>query len=67
MPAIDPQQTTLPDEWKSLQAYAMGPGATMGIAESRRGDSDPVPDRLSLARTLWLDFDGGGYRAIFAP
>ena len=61
VPAIDPQQTTLPDEWKSMQAYAMSPGATMRIEESRRGDSDPAPDRLSLSRTLWLDFDGGGY------
>jgi hypothetical protein len=61
VPAIDPQQTTLPDEWKSLLAYAMSPGATMRIEESRRGDADPAPDRLSLSRTLWLDFDGGGY------
>jgi hypothetical protein len=61
VPALDPQQTTLPDEWKKLLAYAMSPGATMRIEESRRGDTTPAPDRLSLARTLWLDFDGGGY------
>lgn len=61
VPAIDPQQTTLPDEWKKLPAYAMSPGATMRLDESRRGDSEPAPDRLSLSRTLWLDFDGGGY------
>ncbi|MBN2573856.1 MAG: hypothetical protein JXP73_04760, partial [Deltaproteobacteria bacterium] len=61
VPAIDPQQTTLPDEWKRLPAYAMGPGAVMRLEESRRGDSEPAPDRLSLWRTLWLDFDGGGY------
>lgn len=61
VPAIDPQQTTLPDEWKSLEAYAMSPGATMRIEQSRRGDSDPAPDRLRLSRTLWLDFNGGGY------
>ena len=61
VPAIDPQQTTLPDEWKKLPAYAMSPGATMRLEESRRGDADPAPDRLSLSRTLWLDFDGGGY------
>ena len=61
LPAIDPQQTTLPDEWKKLLAYAMSPGATLRIQESQRGDSAPAPDRLNLMRTLWLDFDGGGY------
>ena len=61
VPAIDPQQTTLPDEWKRLPAYAMSSGATMRLEESQRGDSDPAPDRLSLLRMMWLDFDGGGY------
>ncbi len=60
-PAIDPQQTTLPDDWKSLPAYLMRPGQTMSLVEKRRGDSDPAPDRLDLSRTLWLDFDGGGF------
>ena len=59
--AVDPQQTTLPDEWKQLPAYLMQSGKTMRLAEKRRGDSDPAPDQLSLQRTLWLDFDGGGY------
>ncbi|MEK7799610.1 MAG: hypothetical protein AAB297_07255, partial [Acidobacteriota bacterium] len=59
--AVDPQQTTLPDEWKQLPAYLMQSGKTMTLAEKRRGDSDPAPDQLSLQRTLWLDFDGGGY------
>ncbi|MFN7976188.1 MAG: hypothetical protein U0166_28295 [Acidobacteriota bacterium] len=59
--AIDPQQTELPDEWRSLPAYAVHPGETMKLAERRRGDADPAPDRLTLRRDLWLDFDGGGY------
>ena len=59
--SIDPQQTTLPDAWKRLPAYPMPIGATMCFVESRRGDADPPPDQLTLARTLWLDFDGGGY------
>ena len=61
VPAIDPQQTTLPDEWKRLPAYAVSKGATMRLEQSQRGDSDPAPDRLSLLRMMWLDFDGGGY------
>ncbi len=60
-PAIDPQQTRLPDAWKGLPAYRLKPGETLKLVESRRGDPEPAPDRLTLGRTLWLDFDGGGY------
>lgn len=59
--AIDPQQTSLPDAWKSLPSYAMASGDKMLLVEKRRGDVDPEPDRLSLSRSLWLDFDGAGY------
>jgi hypothetical protein len=59
--SVDPAQTTLPEEWRSLPAYAMPPGATMLLTEQRRGDAEPPPDRLTISRTFWLDFDGGGY------
>jgi len=59
--AIDPQQTSLPDPWKSLPTYAMALGDAMRLVEKRRGDVEPEPDRLSLSRNLWLDFDGAGY------
>lgn len=59
--AVDPQQTTLGDEWKSLPAYRMAPGETMTLTERRRGNDPPEPDRLALERELWLDFDGRGY------
>jgi hypothetical protein len=58
---VDPQQTLLPQEWRSYPAFLMRPGATLRLVERRRGDADPAPDQLTLARTLWLDFDGGGY------
>jgi len=61
--AVDPQQTTLPDAWKVLPAYAMGLEDKLRLVEKRRGDVEPEPDRLSLARNLWLDFDGNGYTA----
>src|SRR4051812_5581633 len=61
--AIDPQQTSLPDAWKSLPSYALALGDKLRLVEKRRGDALPEPDRLSLARVLWLDFDGGGYTA----
>jgi hypothetical protein len=60
VPAVDPQQTTLPAEWRTLPAYVMAPGATLTLAEQRRGDASPAPDQLTLTRSLWLDFDGGG-------
>ncbi len=60
---VDPQQTSLPDPWKALPAYAMAVGDKMLLVEKRRGDVEPEPDRLSLTRSLWLDFDGQGYTA----
>ena len=60
---VDPQQTSLPDPWKALPAYAMAVGDKMLLVEKRRGDVEPEPDRLSLTRNLWLDFDGQGYTA----
>jgi len=61
--AIDPQQTSLPDAWKTLPSYAMALSDKLRLVEKRRGDVEPEPDRLSLSRTLWLDFDGAGYTA----
>ncbi len=61
VPAVDPQQTTLPDEWKQLPAFRLVPGNTVRLVEQRRGDSSPAPDQLHLQRNYWLDFDGNGY------
>jgi len=58
---IDPQQTTMPGEWKSFPAYLMTPKDIMKIEEKKRGDPQPAPDRLNLKRVLWLDFDGKGF------
>jgi len=56
---VDPNQTDLPDPWRRLPAYVVRAGEQMRLVERRRGDPDPT-DHLSLDRTLWLDFDGGG-------
>lgn len=61
--AIDPQQTSLPEEWKRLPAYPVALGDTMRLVEKRRGDAEPPPDHLTLDRTMWLDFDGRGLTA----
>lgn len=59
--SVDPRQTRLPQEWTRLPAYLMHPDAVLRLTEVQRGDANPVPDRLSLSRDLWLDFGGGGY------
>lgn len=59
--AVDPQQTTLPEEWKHLPAWRLPVGESLRLVERGRGVPPPPPDRLTLARELWLDFDGGGY------
>lgn len=61
VPAIDPQQTTLPEDWKRLPCYPMSRGDTMKLVEQHRGDAERLPDQLDLSREMWLDFDGGGY------
>jgi hypothetical protein len=62
-PQVDPQQTRLPERWRSFPAFVMKPGVALRFAEQRRGDADPAADRLELERSLWLDFDGSGYTA----
>jgi len=59
--AIDPNQTNLPGDWKNLPAYKISQGQTIGFKTIRRGDPEPEPNQLNLARKLWLDFDGQGY------
>ena len=59
--SIDPRQTSLPADWKSLPTYRLRPGDTLRMEVKRRGDPHPEPDKLSLVRSLWLDFDGRGY------
>lgn len=59
--ATDPRQSEMPEEWKNLPAYRLAAGNTLEFKTLRRGDPDSAPDRLNLRRSLWLDFDGGGY------
>ncbi len=60
-PSVDPNQTALPAEWRQLPAYLMASGSALRLEEKRRGDADPAPDDLKLARSVWLDFDGRGF------
>lgn len=59
-PPVDPTQTELPAEWRTLPAFRMEPGGELRLVEKRRGDAGTASDELSLVRTWHLDFDGGG-------
>lgn len=59
--SIDPKQVEMPEAWRSFPAYRLKPGDTMTLVQTRRGNPVPNPDNLTIARELWLDFDGRGY------
>ena len=63
-PAVDPTQTELPDEWRSLPAYRLEPGGELRLVEKRRGSEGGAADQLGLVRTWHLDFDGGGATVV---
>ncbi len=62
--AIDPSQTNIPKQWKSLPTYLIKQGESMGFKVISRGDPDPEPNQLKLKRQLWLDFDGKAYTVV---
>ncbi|MDR0967085.1 MAG: hypothetical protein LBM75_11430 [Myxococcales bacterium] len=61
--SIDPNQTALPSDWRTLAAYQMTPETRLELTEKHRGerDADATNDALSLSRIAWLDFDGKGF------
>ncbi|MCF8044449.1 MAG: hypothetical protein K9J83_01210, partial [Desulfarculaceae bacterium] len=63
-PRVDPEQTTMPPDWRNYPAFIMEPGTEMDFSVKKRGDPNPAPDRLNLDRRLWLDFDGDGFSVI---
>ena len=57
---IDPSQTTIPKEWKSLPAYLVeDKGFT--IKELYKSLKQQQKNEFRLKRQMWLDFDGSGY------
>ncbi len=58
---IDPTQTNIPSAWKRYPLYITKKGRYLELKTIRRGDPHPAPDRLSLHRIWWLDFDGKGF------
>lgn len=70
LPAVDPSQIDIPEQFANLPTYLMSAEAGSSEPESEnhglmlteqyRGDATPAANRLKLNRILWLDFDGGG-------
>ena len=58
---IDPNQTDIPNRWKTFPTFIINAGDKLTFKEIRRGNPDPAPDQLRLDRTWWLDFDGKGF------
>ena len=57
---IDPLQVDVPEDWIELPGFRIQSGETLSIAERSRGKV-ATDNQLSLAREMWLDFDGGGF------
>lgn len=59
-PSVDPSQLDLPPLCGGASVYLLDADATLALTEVTRGDSAPPQDRLTLQRTVWLDFDSDG-------
>lgn len=61
---IDPAQANVPQEWRTFPAFRMARDSKLSITERSRGLQNADDNRLTLARSLWLDFDHGGLTAV---
>jgi hypothetical protein len=57
-PGVDPQRTSLDEDWRSLPAWRVARGGSLQLIELRRGEAEPPPDTIHIDRELWL-VDGG--------
>ncbi|HSG64417.1 MAG TPA: hypothetical protein VLD39_05430, partial [Gammaproteobacteria bacterium] len=64
-PPIDGRAADVPADWAGYPSYRVVAGSAVDLLERSRNDAD-APNRLSLERTLWLDFAGGGFTALDA-
>lgn len=58
--AIDVQQTTYPDNWRSWPVYQWSTDASFKLIEKMRGQGAQKPKGLTVERHFWLDDDGKG-------
>ncbi|MEE9302889.1 MAG: hypothetical protein V3U84_03795 [Thiotrichaceae bacterium] len=66
VPSIDSRQTRLPNKWQQYPAYLLSsnlepPKQTLKLKTLQRGSASPEPNRLTLNRTMWMDFSGDGF------
>lgn len=61
LPSIDPNQADVPQAWRNEPAFLLTPDSTLKFEEQSRGRDPEEPNRLTLSRELWLDFDGSSY------
>ena len=62
--SIDPNQTRLPNNWKTLPAYLLHANKTLALNIIHRGGAKTGRDELQLHRHMWLDYDGDGYTLL---
>ena len=56
---IDLSQTDAP--FKDVPAFVVTAANALKLMQQFRGDPNPSPSDFSLARSIWLSFDGAGY------
>lgn len=56
--SIDPQQTQLPEDWKTFPAYLVTPQNKLTLQELSRGKRLDIANELRLDRDAWLGFSG---------
>jgi len=59
--SIDPAQANVPAEWRQFPSFRLLPGGSLRVAERSRGLSAQDGNRLTLRRSLYLDFNHAGY------
>ncbi|HEY6881866.1 MAG TPA: hypothetical protein VI299_27750, partial [Polyangiales bacterium] len=60
-PQVDAARTELETDWRGLPTFLVSPAQPLALEVRRRGEQEPAPNQLRLARSLWLDLDGDGY------
>ncbi|MCP4868657.1 MAG: hypothetical protein GY898_08055 [Proteobacteria bacterium] len=60
-PGVDPQRTSLDEDWRSLPAWRIARGGSLKLVELRRGEAEPPPDTVNVDRELWLVDSGKSF------
>jgi hypothetical protein len=57
---VDPDQVSVPGDWRELPAFRIEPGESLRIVQQSRG-MVAADNQLTLDRDMWIDFEGGGF------